>query len=345
MAGPFYVDPAATGTNDGSSWTNAWTSIVSAFGASGPAAGEICYCRGTETFTDTTARDVATKSGSNAAGFIKFIGCNASGNQDGTRFVLDAATQVQHVLQSSTANDMIWFENFEFKRAGTGKDGFNGNVNGTQGWVFINCSFNNNAGNGANGGNYIANSLFFRCVFHSNSGSGAISTNVSNYYIACASHDNGNDGVTSVGALAGCIVYDNTDDGIAVQQNTNLIFNTVINGNGDDGCMVTSWTALAFPIFFGCRITNHSGAGDIGLNANSEPIITIGCYFEDNDGNNIQNDSLHYNVSIDGTTASSNIEDQANTNEGYTSKTNGSEDFNLRTDASLRRTAITIPLT
>lgn len=80
----YYVDPLAAGSNDGTSWTNAWTSIQSAFDTA--VVGDIVYCRGTQT---VAARiDVDTNSGTNAGGFIKFVGCNASGTVDGTRFTI-----------------------------------------------------------------------------------------------------------------------------------------------------------------------------------------------------------------------------------------------------------------
>ena len=89
-----YVDPAAGGSNNGSDWTNAWTDIQSAFDTC--VAGDIVYCRGTQTLSVTI--DVDTNSGDDTSGFIKFIGCNASGVVDGTYFTINGNAGAYHGL-------------------------------------------------------------------------------------------------------------------------------------------------------------------------------------------------------------------------------------------------------
>ena len=90
----------------------------------------------------------------------------------------------------------------------------------------------------------------------------------------------------------------------------------------------------------GCRITNHSGAGDIGINAASQILLHGWNYFQDNDGDNIQNDTVSEEITYNG--AGTDVEDQADTDSGYIDRDNP-EDYNLRDDATLRRTAISIP--
>ncbi len=343
MAGPFYVDPAAGGLGDGSSWINAWTSIQTAFDTA--VAGEIVYCRGTQTFADATTIDVDTQSGTNAAGWIRFIGCNAAGNRDGTRFVIDVNSQACNGLTFNGTADMVWLENFEIKNAGAGGDSKSGIVSITAssvGCVFINVSVHNCSGIGINGAQFTTQNFFFRCVSYLNTLDGFAYGG--GLFFACCARDNGRDGFASIGDSLGCLAYDNGDDGFSDVSPQAHMLNDVSNGNADDGVVLATSTSTYGLLFIGCRTTNHSGAGDIGLNANSEPCLTLSCYFEDNDGDNIQNATVHQNISIDGTATSSNIEDQANTNEGYTDKTDDAQDFNLRSDASLRRTAITIPV-
>jgi len=338
-----YVDPAAGGDNDGSSWINAWTNIQSAFDDC--VAGDICYCRGTQTFADATQIDIDTNSGTNAEGHIKFIGCNASGNVDGTRFVLDVNSKDCHGLVLANGVDMVWLENIEVKNCGgTVKDGFTKTDTGSsQGCVFINCSSHNNSRYGFGGAGYISQDFYIRCTAYLNS---AGFSSAGTRLIFCSSHDNTGIGISfSSGLIYGCIVYGNGDDGI-YSNLSNVILNTVIDSNTDNGIELVSGTSLFPALILGCRITNHSGAGDIGLNAASENLITGWCYFEDNDGDNIQNATLHTQIQVNG--SNTNMEDLANTNEGYVSKTDGSEDYTTAyTDAGdpdLRRTAITIPV-
>jgi hypothetical protein len=123
------------------------------------------------------------------------------------------------------------------------------------------------------------------------------------------------------------------------------IINCVVDGSTDDGILVGAHTSQSFPVILSTRVTNHSGSGAIGLNCNSEPVVTGWCYFEDNDGDNIQNATLHFAIPSEGGSATSNVEDQADTGEGYVDKANHdfSTGYTDGTDPSLRRTAITVP--
>lgn len=339
MGSTYYVDPAAAGDNNGTSWTHAWTTIQTAFDTA--VAGDIVYCRGTEVITAQI--DVDTQTGTYAAGFIKFIGCNAAGNRDGTRYIINANSNAIHGIVSTATADAIWLENIEVKNCGgSTKNGFT--IPGSSsGWVLLNCCANNCSGTGINGSAGSRNT-YIRCVAYSNTLIG-MSGGADEKYIFCSSHDNGTDGISDGGecVLLGCLFYDNGDDGIGNVVQTSIIINCSIDGNADNGIDVQSISSPWGPMMLGCRITNHSGAGDVGVDAVSRFLLTLGCYFEDND-TDIANAGVTYNVPITGDGAVSDIYDQANTNEGYTDLTDGAEDFNLRSDASLRRTAVTIPL-
>jgi hypothetical protein len=346
MAGPFYVDPAATGGATGADWTNAWVTLQTALDTA--VAGEIIYARGTEVIT--AALDVDTNAGSNAAGHIKIIGCNAAGNRDGTRFVVNANNNDIHGITLASNMTMIWFENIEVKNCGgTTKNGFNFNGTICIGCRFINCSSHHNSGSGfynfnGSGGHVV----YFRCTAYNNTVCGfKVYATANQRILFCSAHDNTGSGIGAGGAYSlhyGTLIYDNGDDGINNLSYTETVLNCTINGNTDDGIFVLSYSTLGNILVGASRITNHSGSGDMGINAVSCPLLTFCDYFEDNDGDNIQNAEFHSNISIDGTATSSNIEDQANTNEGYTDLTNDAQNFNLRSDASLRRTRITIPV-
>lgn len=153
-------------------------------------------------------------------------------------------------------------------------------------------------------------------------------------------------GIAGAVTLYGCMACNNADDGLEATGYGTLLINCVLDGNGDNGVTVSAQTALATgPILLGCRITNHSGAGDIGIEASSDMIITGWNYFEDNDGDNIQNTLRHRFLPVENGSTTTNVEDQADADEGYVDR--AGDNFATRyvdgTDPSLRRTAITLP--
>jgi len=232
----YYVDPAAGGANNGTSWTNAWTTIQTAFDTA--VAGDIVYCRGTETLAAKI--DVDTNTGAYNTGMIKFIGCNASGTVDGTRYVLDANGGSFHVVQSTTPA-MIWLENIEAKNTAAGKyHGFNlGSSAACSGWVFINCCANNCGENGFFG-DWLRYSHFVRCVAYSNTSSGFAMNDNANKFLFCCARDNTGIGFYVAGAyicdFIGCVAHGNGDDGFYAYIGS--IFNCVCDGNTDDGILL-----------------------------------------------------------------------------------------------------------
>lgn len=342
MGSTYYLDPAAAGSNNGTSWTHAWTNPQSAFDTA--VAGDLVYCRGTYTFADATTIDVDKNSGDHTSGYIKFIGCNALGNVDGTRFIMDVNSKVCDGL-TWASKSMLWFENIEIKNAGTVKAGILSVTPAGTGNVFINCSINNNASYGIQG-QYLQFNVFIRSVIHSNGGDGIYRSTFSAASGCCFRDNAGSGWREPTGCvLNNCIAHGNTDDGLETVLPTAKIFNVVVDGNTNDGILLGTSTDLYAPVIIGCRITNHIGSGDIGLNCNNEPCITGWCYFEDNDGANIQNATLHNAIPLEGGSTSSNLEDLANTDEGYVDK--AGHNFATRYvdsgDPDLRRTAITIP--
>ena len=115
-----YVDPAASGDNDGTSWTNAYETLQQA--ADNAVAGDVVYCRGTETLAARV--DFDTQTGTNAGGFIKFVGCNAEGNVDGTRFVLDGDGGNYAGIYIVPGISTLWFENIRVTNCDGGSSGF-----------------------------------------------------------------------------------------------------------------------------------------------------------------------------------------------------------------------------
>jgi hypothetical protein len=295
-----------------------------------------------------TGIDIDTNAGTNQGGFIKIIGCadDASYTVNDSRAIINGNGAAAHVVQFTGTADHIWLANLEVKNTAAGTyHGFYASSAQSAGLVFINCCANTC---GARGFSLdTTNASFarcFRCVSYSN---GTFGFYMGHRYYFCVARDNTTDGFCqSYHLMIGCVSHGNSDDGIDLTADTPVdMINCVIDGNTDDGVVQSTSTVLTAPMLLGCRITNHSGSGDIGLNPNSCSMITAFCYFEDNDGDNIQNAAMHDFIPIVGGSTTSNVEDQADTNEGYVDKTNHdfSTNYVSATDPHARRMAITLP--
>jgi len=331
----YYLDPAVgNDSNDGSDWgaSYAWATLQKA--ADTAQAGDTVYCRGTETISAQV--DFDTYGGTYTAGFIKFIGCNGSGVVDGTRYIVDANSANIHGI--SLAKNTLWFQNIEVKRTGT-QNGFRRSAGNN--WVFINCCANNCYYGFALPS--ASNCIFYRCVSYANA-YGFYSDAPSNKYIFCCCRDNtGYNYSYGINQFC-CLSYNVPSTSAVFYAHGGAMLGCVVDGIGSSGHGVSlqGGTGQNNPCtIIGCRITNFSTSGKIGLDCADRVAIVGYCYFENNDGDNIQNASLlHVLTDDDGNTT--NIEDQSDTNQGYVDPS-GSEDFNLRSDASLRRLAIAIP--
>lgn len=351
-----YVDPRSTGgAQDGTSWTDAFLTLQAGLDAS-TTAGDILYCRhasgGSEVVAATV--DFDAQAGTNAGGYVKVIGCNESGVVDGTRYKVDANGGSFSVFTFWNASDMVWLENLEvFNTAAGTYYGFKFDEAYCYGPIIINCCAHNCGSHGF----YILRALgniLIRCVSYSNGADGF--TNVYRGFFCC-SRDNSDDGFSSAYVLYGCISHGNSDDGIeAASSYERAVINCVVDGNGDDGVYFPANTDLFSYPLIGCRITNQAGAGDIGLNCNSENVLVGYCCFDNNTDHIYDHTSYLFQfVPAEGGAATSNVQLNENaagggdTNQGYESATSGSEDFATNyessTDPHLRRTAITIPWT
>ena len=328
----YYVDPAATGANDGSSWTDAWITLQTA--ADTAVAGDIVYCRGTETLSakidfDTNSGDMDTN------GYIQFIGCNSSGDEDGTRYILDGNSAATNCIYWNGASRVL-LRNFESKNA-IG-DGFGSSTTTVNGVILDNVCSHNNGGKGFLLSNKYG--LFFRCCSYSNSSIGFY--NIQSHLVFCSSHDNGDLGYRlnyDYTSVIGCLAYDNSGDDYQYLDDGCLLLMCVGNGGSSSGVSPENAATNGAPILIGNRLTNKT-SGKYGIDFNS-----LASYYGWNvlDGNvdNIANSSLAMISKYNG--ADSNSLSPGDTNQGYTDLTDGSEDFNLTSSATLRRSAISIP--
>ena len=252
MGATYYVDPAASGANNGSTWTNAWTSVQSAFDAAD--AGDLVYCRGTQVLAASI--DVDTNAGNVANGTpIRFVGCNAAGANDGTRFVLNGNATAAYCLNAAEKAGYI-IENFE--ATGATADGFGCSAATPDYWTFLNCYAHDNGGNGwADASHYFAYGLFIGCRAHGNGASG-----FANLYlgvaVGCDADDNTLYGFAGYGMTCiGCAVWGNTNDGFRATSNYPVVLWQCAVDDNSDGMDLRGLSAV-----LASRIT---ASGSVGL--------------------------------------------------------------------------------
>lgn len=314
----YYVDPAAAGDDDGTSWTDAWPSLQTA--ADTAVAGDIVYCRGTQTLA--AAIDFDTKAGTAAGGYIKFIGCNSSGNNDGTRFVLDGNSAATNCIVSG-AIGWVWLENIECKNA-TG-DGVV--LNGSSAaWVLLNVISHDNGTSGCEA-NYPDDCIFLKCAFYDN-GSDGLRELDNSAVVASSSHGNSGDGFDTLRACSFemCAIYGNTGSGV-VDAGTNTFTQCVFHANGTG---ISLGTVVGASCFVGCRITGNT----TGMSVNAaQRAKLLNCYF----GGNTTDISGTYdalrNDGVDQNTLAG-----SDTDNGYVAS--ASDDFNLAPGATGRSVAV-----
>ena len=336
----FYVDPNAVGTNDGSSWENAWTSLQTAFDTL--TAGEECFCRGSQIISEPLS--LSTHSGTASTGHIKFIGCNENGDVDGSKFVIDANSTAIYCLQQLNTANYIIIQNFELKNALSYN--FYQNSPSSDYCIFYNCDFHSCAGSGTYPRRFRSN-LYIFCRFYDNANSGANPSLENQNYLFCSFYDNGLDGAGGfsggfTSTFIGCISYNNMRYGVSGFRGNAISMNSVIHNNGSNAINEQDVGQL---IFIGNRITKHNNTGSYGFNIQGASIILGYNYFQGNAGGNfigIPNTRVDLNsfglLGID-----ANKYDLGDINYGYKSIVPESENFNLREDASLWGEEIVIP--
>lgn len=330
----YYVDPAATGLNDGLTWADAFTDMQSAVAVA--TSSDVVYCRGTQVLSTAITLSCG---GGTTSGMIEWIGCNASGVDDGTRFVLDGNSVAANCLNSD-GGGYNRFKNFEI--TGATSHGVGDATADSSSCTFINCKFHLNGGMGFNAGSW-GDVLFYKCAFNNNGSYGS----QSNYagttkYIFCTFLDNASDGYYQYintaysSVLFGCIFAGNTY-GLDLSYGGWVIINCVIDGNTSGGIYTDLSDCYRGVAFIGNRVTNNNGYGFNDVAVGNFIGVVSHNYFE----GNTSGDFSTY-ITLEGLLEEGGVDTNQYTGIiGYADAANG--DYNLTSDATMRRVPITLP--
>ncbi len=274
-----------------------------------------------------------TNEGTAAAGHIRFVGVTAAWADDGTRAVFDGANCSANtdiwVGGIGGQHDFMYWKNFELKNAA--RHGVNRMPAGFSNFFYSilhNIYIHDCTSLGVEWADCKQN-FWLKCRIE-NCANGINKPGQANFFAACTVSDHTGYGIDQDQGVfyLGTVFYNNGTWGSRSTSTGTAFAHCVLDSNGDAGGYATN---AAFPMYFGVRATNHSGAGDFGIEAGAGGAFTHSpyayCYFEDNDTNYTATF-----VDVEGSD-----EDQADTNAGYTT---AGTDFNLRTDATLHNTPV-----
>ena len=328
----YYVDPAAGGLDNGSSWTDAWTSLASAIAAW--AAGDTTYCRGSETIDATThaagLTDAAAATGT-SAGQIRIIGCDSSGNPGGDRFTLtgDVADQPTSLIAFTAGLNNITFQFIDFDGTNVTGDVVSVTTAYCQQWVLADCIIHDGPGNGLNA-SHMRESLILGCEICDNSSGGIVNLGSYSHIVESIIRDNGAHGINNLGTactLSECMVTGNAWAGVISSSDALAYHHCVFDDNGVANIKISA-TGQSVSIRY-CRITN---AGTYGIHQ----VSTDECLTNIEDHNvfagNITADRLNIAIGANSISAAA---------DGYRDQTGG--DLTLVPAAAGRRMAIAMP--
>lgn len=338
----YYCDcDLTTGNNDGTTQANAWQTLQRAIdGTDGtqPTAGDTVLCKGTDSIS--AAIDMDGGSGTYNGGYLKFVGVNASWVNDGTYFVIDGGSNTIDGIYHSQTKPFIWLENIKIQHC-DGTAGINSAAAYADEWIFNNVWVYSCDGHGMSG-LYFRYTKFFRCRFTDNTGDGVYRFGLNPRFHYCEFMGNTGDGIDIYSASSvfnGCIFHNNGAWGVDSISLADFI-NCIFDSNASGGFKIAG-SADEAPTFIGCRVTNHSGAGDVGVSiaGTAERSQFVGCYF----GNNTTAITAdRYDVIPIAGSTSHVVLNGSETDHGYT--TPASDDFNLDPDKAVNTYSIAIPL-
>lgn len=341
----YYVDPDATGMEDGSTWDDAWVTMQDAVdGSNGtqPTAGDTVLMRGEEASYSTVSLNGSAGS---TSGRVAFVGVNASGTEDGTRYVIDGSSHMSYGMQLD--QDYIELRNIEIKDCNS--HGFyKANYSAADFLLMNNCYIHDNSGYGyyagASGTRY---GHFIACRFEGNTSSGWFGNGVLQGCIS-KSNDHGFyvSGSQPTIVFIDCMAIANTGNGWRMDYYGNdftVLHNCVADGNGTAGYSRTSNGVL--DVLSGMRLTENG----TGIECSSSSSITsiVDCYMpaSTEDRDNTTNLDITAGLSSQLTFNGSNTNDFSGTDSGGGYENAASGDFQTASTASKRAVARAINAT
>lgn len=342
----YYADPTATGNDDGTTQTDAWTTLQRAIdGTDGiqPTAGDTVLCKANGSTADETLAatiDFDGSIGSYASGPVIFRGVNSSWVDDDTRYLINCNSQS---IGINFAQRFCNVENMEFYGGVIGVDFTQSTSTGNPFSIWTNVVSRDHSSSGFNNYYYYINLVFIKCAAYGNTASGWAMNNSagsSRYqFYFCRSYDNGIYGIEDYCALTGlvfgCVMHDNGGSDLYLRGPASVI-NCVTDASDDHGILISG---LNLHILIGNRATNNGVDGTgYGLYGTTAGGLVLGWnYFGGNNDGAISYAGGYLQRILD---AGSNTNEESGTDsdEGYTDS--ASDDYNLAKAATLRSTPI-----
>jgi hypothetical protein len=337
-----YTTPDTSTTTDGGitwtcrnpdSWAEALPSLQGAFDRI--AAGETCYCRGTE--QPSVSLDVDQSNEGTDQNPISIVGCNASGNEDGTCYEVDATSVTGSAILDNVAGSGDYWVWRNIRVHGASSHGWNVGNNGNTGYnKWVNCESDNNSGSGW-AVYYGPGFSWIFCSAHDNGVDGFGLNWQSDSHYFCESYNNSEDGygghTNGASLYVGCTACDNLD-GLGQMLVANVLLCT-IDGNSSNGIEgFTASRGYSNTILFN-RITNNTTYGIENNTTNTR--VWYGWNFFEGNGTDIEN-SMDPLIDTE-TKVNSNI---FTGTIGYVSPDSPNWNYALTTSAAFRNQAIPI---